>query len=192
MSREAMKLALEALKQIDEAMPFPVAKLAQAALRKALAEQPARPYRLLQDNGSKYFGESWEKAEQPAQQALDKMADNAKALGLDYEPATYAFKTTSAPVFAFDTKPNHNITFHNQDGKQVGALDFNGPEMVFTGDADESAKSFFDFIARSFKARLEQERVDERNRLATKLVQDFKGAFGDDTCASWAVWIKEQ
>lgn len=35
-------------------------------------------------------------------------------------------------------------------------------------------------------------RADERNRLATKLVQDFKGAFGDDTCASWAVWIREQ
>ena len=33
-------------------------------------------------------------------------------------------------------------------------------------------------------------RADERNRLATKLVQDFKGAFGDDTCASWAVWIR--
>jgi hypothetical protein len=42
MSTEAMKLALEALKQIDEAMPFPVAKLAQAALREALAEQPAQ------------------------------------------------------------------------------------------------------------------------------------------------------
>ena len=42
MSKEAMKLALEALKQIDEAMPFPVAKLAQAALREALAEQPAQ------------------------------------------------------------------------------------------------------------------------------------------------------
>lgn len=45
MSKEAMKLALEALKQIDEAMPFPVAKLAQSALREALAseaiEQPA-------------------------------------------------------------------------------------------------------------------------------------------------------
>ena len=39
---EAMKLALEALRQIDEAMPFPVAKLAQAALREALAEQPAQ------------------------------------------------------------------------------------------------------------------------------------------------------
>ena len=34
----------------------------------ALAEQPARPYRQLQDNGSKYFGESWDKADQPAQQ----------------------------------------------------------------------------------------------------------------------------
>ena len=32
------------------------------------AEQPVRPYRQLQDNGSKYFGESWDKVEQPAQQ----------------------------------------------------------------------------------------------------------------------------
>ena len=37
---EALKLALETLKQIDEAMPFPVAKLAQKAIREALAEQP--------------------------------------------------------------------------------------------------------------------------------------------------------
>ena len=35
-------------------------------------------------------------------------------------------------------------------------------------------------------------RADERERLATKLVRDFKCAFGDDTCASWSVWIKEQ
>lgn len=36
---EALKLALEALKQIDEAMPFPVAKLAQAAIKEALAQR---------------------------------------------------------------------------------------------------------------------------------------------------------
>jgi hypothetical protein len=36
---EALKLALEALKTIDEAMPFPVAKLAQAAIKEALALQ---------------------------------------------------------------------------------------------------------------------------------------------------------
>jgi hypothetical protein len=35
---ETLKLALEALKQIDEAMPFPVAKLAQAAIKEALAQ----------------------------------------------------------------------------------------------------------------------------------------------------------
>ena len=39
---EALKLSLEALKQIDEAMPFPVAKLAQQVIREALAEQPAQ------------------------------------------------------------------------------------------------------------------------------------------------------
>lgn len=61
-----------------------------------------------------------------------------------------------------NTKPNYNMTFH-RDGKQIGVLDFNGPEMTFTGDADESAKLFFDLIARSFKERLEQERADERN-----------------------------
>ena len=35
---EALKMALEALKQIDEAMPFPVAKLAQASIKEALAQ----------------------------------------------------------------------------------------------------------------------------------------------------------
>jgi hypothetical protein len=27
---------------------------------------------------------------------------------------------------------------------------------------------------------------------ATKLVHEFKHAFGADTCASWAAWLKEQ
>ena len=79
------------------------------------------------------------------------------------ELPAYTFKQPLEPVFAFtNMKPNHNITFHNGE-KQVGVLDFNGPEMVFSGDMDESAKVFFDFIAKSFKARLEQERADERN-----------------------------
>ena len=132
-----------------------------------MSKEAMKPYRQLQDNGSKYFGESWDKAEQPAQQALDKMADNAKELGLDYEPATYTFKQSSELMIAtFDMKPNHNMTFHNQDGKHVGTLDFNGPEMTFTGDANKSAKVFFDFIARSFRARLEQERADMKEKCA--------------------------
>lgn len=88
---------------------------------------------------------------------------------------TYTFKPTSEPIIGIlDLKPNYNMTFHN-GGKQVGALDFNGPEMTFTGDADESAKLFFDFIARSFKARLEKERADEREACA-KVADRYVGA----------------
>ena len=59
-------------------------------------------------------------------------------------------------------KPNYNITFHNNRdtgglGTMVGKLDFNGPEMVFEGDAAESAKVFIDWIAHAFKGRLEEE-----------------------------------
>jgi hypothetical protein len=60
---------------------------------------------------------------------------------------------------------NYNITFHN-NGKEIGKLDFNGPKMVFTGDAEESAKVFIDWIARSFAGRLEEERKAEREALA--------------------------
>jgi hypothetical protein len=30
------------------------------------------------------------------------------------------------------------------------------------------------------------------DHVSEKLVQDFKHAFGADTCASWAAWLKEQ
>jgi hypothetical protein len=58
-------------------------------------------------------------------------------------------------------KPNYNISFHN-NGKEVGKLDFNGPALVFTGEAEESAKVFIDWIAQSFAGRLEEERKAER------------------------------
>jgi hypothetical protein len=77
----------------------------------------------------------------------------------------YVWKEATGKLAIRDFKPNHNVTFHNQDGKQVGELNFNGPEMVFTGDADESAKIFFDLIAGWFKERLDQERADERKAI---------------------------
>lgn len=73
---DTMKLGLEALESCgaghisDGGNQWYDEKLvdkAITALREALAEQPERSYRQLQDNGSKYFGESWDKAEQPAQ-----------------------------------------------------------------------------------------------------------------------------
>ena len=50
--REALKLALEALKQIDEAMPFPVAKLAQKAIREALAQPEHGNPAVVRDDGN--------------------------------------------------------------------------------------------------------------------------------------------
>ena len=64
---EALKLALEALKQIDEAMPFPVAKLAQASIKEALAQEqepvawistgPARMIHWTSDKPA--YGDDW-------------------------------------------------------------------------------------------------------------------------------------
>lgn len=87
-----------------------------------------------------------------ANEALDKKAENARELGLDYEPSSVSKLAREAGL---------------RDCTCNGALG--------------CLERFAEFV-----------RADERNRLATKLVQDFKGAFGDDTCASWAVWIREQ
>jgi hypothetical protein len=94
MSRDVMKLALEALEQIDEAMPFPVGKSAITALREALAEQPAQQDNTC-SNALRAQGKAYPRTckkcglgpcVELAQQALDKMAENARELGLDYEP----------------------------------------------------------------------------------------------------------
>jgi hypothetical protein len=64
-----------------------------------------------------------------------------------------------------NTKPSYNIAFH-RDGQTIGTLDFNGPAMVFTGDAEESAKVFIDWVATTFHGRLEQERETVRQACA--------------------------
>jgi hypothetical protein len=58
---------------------------------------------------------------------------------------------------------NYSIIFSNKTG-EVGRLDYNGPEMKFIGNMDESAKVLFDWLAEAFKLRLEQERKQERAR----------------------------
>lgn len=62
-------------------------------------------------------------------------------------------------------QPKYQITFH-KDGERIGTLDFNGPQMVFTGDADESAKVFIEFVAERWEHRLKKEREAEREACA--------------------------
>ena len=88
-----------------------------------------------------------------------------------------------------DLKPNYNITFHNNintsgAGKQVGKLDFNGPEMVFEGDAAESAKVFIDCVANAFRGRLEEERKAGRKEAEQVSWGVDWGREGDRDCAT--------
>jgi hypothetical protein len=73
----------------------------------------------------------------------------------EYDTTQFYMPTGQLQVANF--KPNYNLTFH-RDGKEVGKFDFNGPEMIFEGDAAESAKVFIECVANAFRGRLEEER----------------------------------
>lgn len=75
----------------------------------------------------------------------------------------FVVKANEGQVYTIgNLKPNYNITFHRladngYNGEAVGTLDFNGPELVFTGDANESAKTFINWVSITFKGRLIEE-----------------------------------
>jgi len=71
--------------------------------------------------------------------------------------------------YAFQ-KPSHSIFFYKDD-KEMGILDFNGPQMTFDGDMEESAKLFLQFLVQSFNQRLIQERDTERKELELELLK---------------------
>jgi hypothetical protein len=81
-------------------------------------------------------------------------------------------------------KPSYTITIGNADG-EVGRLDFNGPKLIFTGDAEESAKVFLDFLAQSWSKRLQEERKAERKACA-KICDEKERAniYGFKECAA--------
>jgi len=56
-----------------------------------------------------------------------------------------------------DINPSHTIKFLNPQNEQVGVLDFNGPGLLFEGNAEMSAIIFIDWIAKIFSERLKEE-----------------------------------
>ena len=52
--------------------------------------------------------------------------------------------------------PKHEskMSFYNQDGDEVGMLDFTGAHLTFEGNADESAIVFMDNVSTVFQYRL--------------------------------------
>lgn len=76
-----------------------------------------------------------------------------------------------------NVKPSYNVTFSNENGL-VGTLDFNGPEMIFTGDAEESAKTFMKWLAASFVGRLRAER-ETCAKMVDHILKEGGGTYGD-------------
>ena len=55
--------------------------------------------------------------------------------------------------------PKHDckMTFYNENGDEIGILDFNGSVLSFEGNADASAIAFMEHISIVFQYRLHQE-----------------------------------
>ena len=54
------------------------------------------------------------------------------------------------PVYNQDTFAPDRVIRFKRDGEVVGVLDLNGPEIKFTGNADASAKVFFECVGKYF------------------------------------------
>lgn len=48
------------------------------------------------------------------------------------------------PILTIQGAKPHNIHFQNQAGEQVGLITVENDQLVFTGNADEAARLFFD------------------------------------------------
>jgi hypothetical protein len=70
-------------------------------------------------------------------------------------------------------KPSYTITMNHSDGEVVGRFDFNGPKLIFTGDAEESAKVFVNYLTMIWDKRLQEEREAEREACA-KVAESYE------------------
>ena len=80
---------------------------------------------------------------------------------------------TTGKLLINNFKPSYTIEMRHGTG-EVSKLDFNGPKLIFTGDAEESAKVFFDYLAMIWEQRLQEEREAEREAVGN-IILDYAG-----------------
>jgi len=73
----------------------------------------------------------------------------------EYDNKFY-WNLTNSNLSISEIKPNYIMHF-SKGGKTVGTLDWNGSEMVFSGELAPSTRVFFDYLAQCFEQRLKQE-----------------------------------
>ena len=72
---------------------------------------------------------------------------------------------TTGKLLINNFKPSYTIEMRHGTG-EVSKLDFNGPKLIFTGDAEESAKIFINWLSIRWEQRLQEEREAEREACA--------------------------
>lgn len=87
--------------------------------------------------------------------------------------------------------PN-TIQFRSDNSTEVLRLSKEGIWANPDIPADEAAKLVLAAIDHNIKVLVEQAVNDKLDEIADKLQQDFKQSFGQDTCASWASWLRSQ
>jgi hypothetical protein len=79
-----------------------------------------------------------------------------------------------ADVVSVDDEPQQTstavVTFRNKEGKIIGVLDHVDDTMTFTGNADESATEFFQYLSQ-YVELLNKEASDEIIRLQDELAK---------------------
>jgi len=66
------------------------------------------------------------------------------------------------------------MIFSNDDGKEIGCLDFSGGKITFEGNAEKSARIFFDWAIRLFEEEIEKRVCSEMQRKPTKYALECK------------------
>ena len=74
------------------------------------------------------------------------------------------------------SKPSYMLTFH-KEGNKVGSFDFNEGQMHFEGDVSESGQIFVDWVLSSFKQRINDAVLAEREACA-KLCEEMRTYVG--------------
>jgi hypothetical protein len=139
--------------------------------------------------------EAWQQTERFVELILKKGKESMKEITeiTDYPMniKDLVTHTNTNSLSLSDLKPNYNFVFHNGD-HEVGRLDFNSGVVVFEGDAEESAKIFFDALAEKFADHLKEEREKEREACAQacdKLVdQEIRTGKVDHNEMPWTMY----
>ena len=144
MTKEALTLALEALKQIDAAMPFPVAKLAIKKAEEALAQPEQEKERCVGCEacidtacGRDECPKGWPKAAQPEQEPVACVVPHGATMRLEWASVDAAHNAKIGPLYT--TPPQRKPLTDEEIGAILEGVNAYGTRLYTFARAIEAA-----------------------------------------------------